>query len=228
MIVLMMIAGLLTGCLVNQASNFLPRFSSMPQAALPLAPAFWRVRSSQRENWFWLHLGVELASALVFAGLWERLGLSWALVIATVGYVFFLLIAVIDLKYRLVPNILTYPGTLAILAVQLLVLRQNSLNILLGGGLAFSIFFLTAWLKPGDLGMGDVKLAALIGFAFGFPQVLWALLVGAGTGALVAVSLLMARRGGLNPFGMKSHIPYAPFLCLGAAALLLYHVLVLA
>jgi len=224
MIAFVTLVGLLAGWLLNQASNYLPRFSTTPQAvaALPLAPAVWRLlsRTGRREDWFWLHIGVEVSSGVVFAALWAQLGWSWPFALAIAGCAFFLLIAVIDVKHRLVLNVLTYPALAAVLLVHLLILRQNTLSVLLGGILAFSIFFLTAWLKPGDLGFGDVKLAALIGVTFGFPQVLWALMAGAGTGGVVAVYLLTFRRN-----GMKSQIPYAPFLCLGAVALLLYNVL---
>ena len=100
----------------------------------------------------------------------------------------------------------------------LLALPEQRTAILLGGGMAFAIFFLTAWLRPGELGGGDVKLATVIGVTFGFPQMLLALLVGAGIGAGVAVMMMMTRQA-----GRKTRIPYAPFLCLGAMALLLSH-----
>lgn len=93
------------------------------------------------------------------------------------------------------------------------------MSALLGAGFAFFIFFMTARLKPGQLGMGDVKLATLIGFGFGFPGVLIALVIGAGAGALAAVWLL-ARKSSTS-----RTIPYAPFLCLGALAVLFIPIL---
>jgi leader peptidase (prepilin peptidase)/N-methyltransferase len=68
------------------------------------------------------------------------------------------------------------------------------------------------------VGGGDIKLAALIGFALGFPEVLWALLVGIGSGGLVALFLLWTRRG-----DRQTRIAYAPFLCLGAMVALLFN-----
>jgi leader peptidase (prepilin peptidase)/N-methyltransferase len=67
------------------------------------------------------------------------------------------------------------------------------------------------------MGAGDVKLAALIGVVMGFPQVLWALTLGVLAGGLGAVVVLASGKGGL-----KSYIPYGPFLCLGAVLVLLY------
>lgn len=163
----------------------------------------------------WLGLAAELGTGLFFG--WAALTGSWLMLVA---YLFFALIAIIDLKYRLVLNIVTYPAIVIVLLGNLLVLQADPRHILLGGGLAFGIFFLTAWLRPDDLGWGDVKLAALLGFAFGFPQILWALLVGGGLGAVVALLLL-------RQHDKKHTIPYAPFLCLGAMIALLYNPIVM-
>lgn len=224
MILLAALSGLLLGWLVNMASDVLPRFANSP-VATPGAlrpPALLALVARRREAWQPLHLGVEIVSALVMAYLWSAFGLSTPLALLGGSYLFFLLIALIDIKYRLVLNVVVYPAIILVILAQMFVLRHNMLAVILGGGLAFAIFFLTATLKPGQLGMGDVKLAALIGFTFGFPQVLWAFLVGAGAGAAVAVALLLSRRG-----GRASTMPYAPFLCLGAMAALLYNPLLL-
>lgn len=128
---------------------------------------------------------------------------------------FLLLIAFLDLKYRQIPNRLVYPATAVLLLYHSY--RQPTAwpAILIGGGLALGIFALTAWLRPGDLGGGDIKLAALIGLFFGFPAVLWALGIGVGLGAGTAVFLLWRGQD------RHTHIPYAPFLCLGAFIALL-------
>jgi leader peptidase (prepilin peptidase)/N-methyltransferase len=210
MIILIILIGLLVGWMVNWAVDYLPRYAASRPTTVTMRlypPA--------------LRAGVELVSALAIAYLWTQLGLSWNLLFYAGAYAFFLLIAMIDLKYRLVLNVMTYPAIAALLLVHCVFLRQNTLHVLLGGSLAFAIFFLTAWLKPDDLGSGDVKLATLIGVAFGFPQVLWALIVGGSSGALVAVILLLRRREA------KMTMPYAPFLCLGAMVAILYNPILL-
>jgi len=225
MTVIAALIGLLTGALLNWVADYLPRFSgeSQPEpsrSSLTLGSwQFVRARRSPNNTpdpWVPLHMGVELLTACAFAFLYSRYGQSPDLLFYAVFVAFFLLIATIDLKYRLVPNVLTYPAMLVVLVGQALLARHNVLSIMLGGGLAFGIFFLTARLKPGDLGGGDVKLATLIGLMFGFPGVLVALLAGAGTGALGAMFLALRRRD-----GGKLYFPYAPFLCLGAIVALL-------
>lgn len=223
--ILFALVGGLAGWVINRLSDYLPRYSvteqPKPVTSRSWQPAVWEwVRSKQplKASWLMFDAGVELLSALFFAVMWWQLGASVALVFALCGYAFFLLIAIIDFKYRLVLNVLTYPAIVILLALNLVTMPQQTTNILLGGVMAFGIFFLTAWLRPGELGGGDVKLATLIGVAFGFPQMLIALLVGAGIGGVVVIFLLVRRKA-----GWKSQIAYAPFLCLGAMVLLLSH-----
>ncbi|MCB8985478.1 MAG: prepilin peptidase [Ardenticatenaceae bacterium] len=132
-------------------------------------------------------------------------------------YAFFLLIALIDAKYRLVLNVLVYPALALVLSYQITRGPQVWTAVLLGGGLAFAAFMLAAWLRPGDLGGGDIKLSALIGLLFGFPALLWPLLIGVAAGGLAAGFLL------LRGYGRRYHIPYAPFLCLGVLIALFYN-----
>ncbi|MBI5671456.1 MAG: prepilin peptidase [Chloroflexi bacterium] len=219
MLIVTILAGLLAGVILNLASDYLPRFAAEPPS---LPPVSLRRLFTPGVGWFRLHLAIMATSAVGFALLGYLIPSTPDLLLALLVYLALLLITVIDIKYRLVLNIITYPAVVLVLLAHLLLLRQNIASILVGGVLAFAIFFLTAWLKPGQLGMGDVKLAALIGFVFGFPGVLWALIVGAGCGGLAAAVLIASRRGTL-----QTTMPYAPFLCLGAMIALLYNPLLM-
>jgi leader peptidase (prepilin peptidase)/N-methyltransferase len=88
-------------------------------------------------------------------------------------------------------------------------------SALLGGAAGLVGFFLIALLGRGKMGMGDVKLAGVIGLATGWPGVLYALVFGIVAGGLGAVLLILAGRA-----GRKSYIAYAPYLSLGALAVL--------
>ncbi len=146
-------------------------------------------------------------------------GLSLALP-ASVVLAFLLLLTIIDIQYRLILNLLIVPALFLALGTNLVLLQQPPLTILLGGVFAFGIFYATALVRPGELGGGDVKLALLIGLVLGFPHVLYALMSGALLGATVALWLRFVQK---RSWG--STIPYAPFLCAGAAAVLLITVL---
>lgn len=206
--------GILAGWLVCRAADYAPRFAAdratRKMAILPMTPpASW---STLRGHVDRLALGVELLTAAVFMLCFARFGINLAFASTVAVYLLFLLIAVIDLKHRLILNVMTYPA----LALALL-FSPDPLLAAAGGAFVFVLFYLVSRLKPGQLGGGDVKLAALLGVIFGFPGVLWALWVGAGLGAVVAVALL------LRKWDFGRTMPYAPFLCFGALVALLYN-----
>jgi prepilin signal peptidase PulO-like enzyme (type II secretory pathway) len=202
------------------ASDVLPRLSANGRdrlSAAPCAPHLFDPR------WRWLH-GASLAlSAGFYAYLGWRYGPTGHSLLLGGLYGFLLLITLIDVKYRLVLNAMTYPAIGLTLAVQIALPCTGMRATLVGAGLAFSIFFLTALIRPGDLGGGDVKLAALIGLWHGFPGVLWALLVGVGVGGVATAWITLAKGQDGASQGKRIHIPYAPFLCLGALAAFVYN-----
>jgi leader peptidase (prepilin peptidase)/N-methyltransferase len=67
------------------------------------------------------------------------------------------------------------------------------------------------------MGWGDVKLAGLIGLATGFPMVLVTIVLGAGLGAIVGVVLMAVKKK-----GMKSLIPFGPFLSVATMVTLIW------
>lgn len=218
------LVGLLVGGILNWAGDYLLRFSSSGTAfSLSIASrprsALWRLLTSaiSRRNWpqiqrvTWLDVAVELFTALLFAYLWGCFGPSWKLLLLALTGSYFLLIAIIDLKYRLVLNVLIYPAVVVALLLHSVPPGRDTLIALLGGAVGLSPFLLVALVRPGAIGGGDIKLAALIGLIIGFPQVLLALSLGILAGGITALFLLLTRR-----WGPRSHIPYAPFLCLGA------------
>jgi len=223
MLVIICVIGLGVGWLVNAFSTIAPRFAAEPQPTsfnggfASVSTIWWFIRSRvQRPQWLWLHLAVEVFCVVSAAVIWAQWGSTLNTVGALVLLVFLLLIAVTDVKHRLVLNVLVYPACVLALVYNVILLQYSLRLILLGGGLSFGIFFLASMLRPGDIGGGDVKLATLIGLIFGFPRMLWALLVGGSAGALVALYLLKKRSG-------ITAMPYAPFLCLGALIALLYN-----
>jgi leader peptidase (prepilin peptidase)/N-methyltransferase len=125
-------------------------------------------------------------------------------------------VTLIDLDHRIIPNKLTGPG--AVLAVVLVAaLDTAALPEHLIAGLAAGGFLLAAALaKPGGMGMGDVKLAAVMGLFLG-RAVAPALLVALVAGSLVGVAL-MARRGVRDARGTT--IPFGPWLALGGVVAL--------
>jgi len=167
---------------------------------------------------------VELATALIFALLYWYYGLSPALGIMAFYACLFTIIFVIDLEHGLILNKVVYPGM--VVALLLALLPQSWLtqwivtgvaNAALGGGIGFGIFLLIALVSRGGMGWGDVKLAALIGLATGFPLVFLSIIMGAILGGIIAVALVIAKKR-----KRRQTIPFGPFLALAAMITLLW------
>lgn len=138
-----------------------------------------------------------------------RMALYWA------DAWFLLTVLVIDLEHRLVPNVLTLPAAVLAGAGSFLPGAPTPAAALLGGAIAFGAFLLIALAGRGAMGMGDVKLAGVIGLMAGFPLLLPALLAGVILGGLAAALLLALRRA-----TRKTAIAYAPYLSVGALVVL--------
>jgi leader peptidase (prepilin peptidase)/N-methyltransferase len=130
----------------------------------------------------------------------------------------FVILAWIDLERRIVPNVIVLPAALITLVAQILV-NPSDWAIFLAAALGAAAFFLIAHaIYPVGLGMGDVKLALLIGAATG-KHVLVALVIG--TFAAGAYSLALLAMHGSS--ARKITLPFAPFLALGAVAVLIFY-----
>lgn len=153
---------------------------------------------------------VELTTAVLFSGLvaarWPdpRLAL-WlpfaALLVAA---------AAIDLEHRIIPNKLLLAGTAYAVAAAPIVARTHLVELLLAGAGSFVAFLLIALAYPAGIGMGDVKLAGVMGLYLGI-GVIPALFVAFLAGALVGVALIAREGRGAR----KRGVPFGPFLALG-------------
>ena len=136
----------------------------------------------------------------------------------------FIVIFVIDLEQGLILNKVVYPGMVVALLLALYPWPWFSESIamrvayaVLGGAVGFAIFLLIALISRGGMGWGDVKLAALIGLATGFPLVFLAVIMGAILGGIVAVALMIAGKR-----KRREAIPFGPFLALATMVTLLW------
>jgi leader peptidase (prepilin peptidase)/N-methyltransferase len=121
-------------------------------------------------------------------------------------------IALIDLDRRIIPNAITLPASIGAVAAAAVLDPGFVREQLAAGAAAGGFFLLAALAHPRGMGMGDVKLAAMLGLYLGravAPAVLVALLSGVLVGALV-----IARKGARE--GRKTAVPFGPFLALGA------------
>jgi leader peptidase (prepilin peptidase) / N-methyltransferase len=158
---------------------------------------------------------VELVTALLIAGCVLAFGLTGKAAVA--GFFCAVLVAVsaIDLEHRIIPNRIVVPAAAIVLAANtaLTLSPQWALGALAASGFLFA----AALAYPAGMGMGDVKLALLMGAALG-KTVSVALMVGM-LAAMVPGVYLLARYGSA---GRKMGVPFGPFLAIGSVVALFF------
>ena len=122
----------------------------------------------------------------------------------------------VDLERRIIPNRIVVPAWIAVLLAHLAIHPGHWLEWLVASFGAGIFFLVVALVNPGGLGMGDVKLALLLGAALGL-DVVPALAIGSFAAALWGVVLLV-RHGAA---ARKQAMPLGPFLAFGAVLMLL-------
>ena len=109
---------------------------------------------------------------------------------------------VVDLEHRLLPNVITLPG-IAIGFAFSFVTSPGWLSSLIGIAAGGGILFVTAEVyyrvrNAEGLGMGDVKMLAMIGAFLGWPATLLTLLLGSMAGSIVGLVMIVLRRGDMK------------------------------
>jgi leader peptidase (prepilin peptidase)/N-methyltransferase len=156
----------------------------------------------------WRYPAVEAATAALIACCALKFGFSWDFLVAAAFCAVLVASSATDLERRIIPNRIVLPATVVLLAAQTIL--DPSVEWI-AAGLGAGLFFLIAALVyPGGMGMGDVKLALLMGVVLG-RTVPVALMIGM-LSALVPSVVLIARHG---KAGRKMTIPFGPFLAFG-------------
>jgi leader peptidase (prepilin peptidase) / N-methyltransferase len=153
---------------------------------------------------------VEALTAVLLAAVVARFGadedalLGLALVLVPVTF--------IDLERQIIPNKLVLVGAIAAVAIVAATDIDELPEHLIAGAAAGGFLLLAALAYPRGMGMGDVKLAAMLGLFLGAsvaPAMLAAMLAGS-----IAGGVIIARKG--TQEGRKTKVPFGPFLALGA------------
>lgn len=191
---------------------------------------------------------VEIAAALLFAFLAAQFPLGIYLIAVCFFTAVLLLIAVIDIEHKLILNVVSLPATVLALLTSPVVLggaesRLDNLNLgafllallgaVIGYALTYGIYFLgivflqiinrgrRVKINTVAFGMGDVKLAGLLGALVGFPAIfyvlIYAILLG-GVGAATVIVLQIVRTRRLS---LGTAIPYGPYLLLAGWAFMI-------
>lgn len=125
-------------------------------------------------------------------------------------------VAAIDIRSLIIPNRVVLPATGIVLVADLFFYPGRTLGFVLAALVAALILLIPNLISPSWMGMGDVKLALLLGLALGW-SVIGALMIA--FVAVVPFALLMMIRGGLA--ARKTALPFGPFMALGALVVLI-------
>jgi leader peptidase (prepilin peptidase)/N-methyltransferase len=162
-----------------------------------------------------LYPAIELLTALLVAACALAFGLSGDFAVAAAFCAVLVAVSAIDLEHRIIPNRIVVPAAGLALLVQTAL--HPSAEWIVGALGASGFLFAAALAYPAGMGMGDVKLALLMGAVLG-RAVAVALMVGM-LAAMIPGLYLLARHG---KAGRKMGIPFGPFLALGSVVALFW------
>jgi len=220
--------GLLIGSFLNVVAYRLPRGESLvsppsrcPACEAPVRPydnvpvlSWLALRGRCRrcgERIAWRYPLVELLTALLLATVAVRFGTGEAVWLGLAFVVLLVPVTLIDLDFRIIPNPLMLAGSVAAPAILALTAPEAIPEHLIAAVAAGGFLLVAAIAYPAGMGMGDVKLAFVMGLFLG-RDVAVAMFVAMFAGSVVGVAV-MAVKGAKE--GRKTAIPFGPFLALG-------------
>jgi leader peptidase (prepilin peptidase) / N-methyltransferase len=156
----------------------------------------------------WRYPAVEATAGLLIAACVAKFGVGWDAAVASFFCAALVVVSATDIERFVIPNRIVLPSAAAVVAANTII--HPSVEWAAAGFGAAAFLLLAALAYPAGMGMGDVKLALLLGAALG-RTVPIALLVGM-IAALVPSVGLLVRHGSA---ARKMKIPFGPFLALG-------------
>jgi leader peptidase (prepilin peptidase)/N-methyltransferase len=164
---------------------------------------------------------VEITTAALFAGGYVIYGWTPMLAVRLLFTCAMIVLFVIDLQHRILPNVITLPGIIVGLAFSAVLppgWLASAIGAVVGGGALYLIA--EAWYRVRGvegLGMGDVKMLAMIGAFLGWQLTLVTLMLASFSGSVVGVSLIASGRR-----SMQAALPFGTFLAVGALVAAVY------
>jgi leader peptidase (prepilin peptidase)/N-methyltransferase len=158
---------------------------------------------------------VETITALAFLGGYLLYGLTPLALVRVAFACALIVLFVTDLQHKILPNSITLPGIAIGFACSFFLppgWRDSLIGIVVGGGVLLAIAEGYYHIRKEEgLGMGDVKLLAMIGAFLGWKLVLLTLVLASFSGSLIGVAMIASKRG-----DMKYALPFGTFLAIGA------------
>jgi len=163
----------------------------------------------------WVYPAIELVTALLVAGCVLAFGVTAEAAVAAFFCAVLVAVSAIDAEHRIIPNRIVLPAAVVVLVANTALTLSPEWALAAAGASGFLLAAALAY--PAGLGMGDVKLALLMGAALG-KTVSVALMVGM-LAAMVPGVVILAKHG---KAGRKMGLPFGPFLAIGSVVALFW------
>jgi leader peptidase (prepilin peptidase)/N-methyltransferase len=170
------------------------------------------------ERWgsAWRRPSIVAAMALLAAAAFIRFGVTPRAFTMAFFLAVLVVLSAIDVERRILPNAIVLPSAALVLAAQVAFYPERASEWILAAAGAAGVLFVLFLINPAGMGMGDVKLALLLGAGLG-GHVISALVI-ASVSVLPVALYLLVRQG---PGARKTAIPFGPFLAFGAVVVAL-------
>ena len=167
----------------------------------------------------WQYPLVELFTGIIFLSILLTNSNIYAMAYLLLVSCFFIIIFVYDLKHYIIPDKVVFPAIGVALAYDLLRFDLLGRSNLLASAFGAAGFFLAIVLisRGKGMGIGDIKLAFLMGLFLGWPNIIVALFLAIFLGAIMGIGLIISGKKTL-----KSEVPFGPFLTIGAFSALFW------
>lgn len=172
---------------------------------------------------------IELATGCLCTLCYWKFGMNLSAIVAFIFLCALVVITFIDIDYMIIPNVITYPAT--IIGIALVLLNQfsastgtpllappfaasayeSAMGLLAGSGVLLAIWWFYLKVRKRDgLGLGDVKLLAMVGALFGWEASWLTIFVGSLVGSIFGIIQVLGRR-----MGLSQPLPFGPYLVAG-------------
>lgn len=153
---------------------------------------------------------VELLTGLLFFAAYLKFGFSSYLFIILLLLSALIVVSIIDLKYMIIPNQITYGGLILSLFFAFIFDYITLFNAFLGIIIPSLVLFLIIFFSKGGMGVGDLKLAAMLGGFLGYKYVLAGIFLGSLIGSIIGIYFILSKK-----WNGKTMIPFGPLIALG-------------
>lgn len=165
---------------------------------------------------------VELMTGLLSVSLFVKYGLSLSYFLFLIFTASLIALSFIDLYHRIIPDVVSIPGIVFGLIVSFFIPSvswyDSLIGIIAGGGILYLVAVVFEWVtKKEGMGGGDIKLLAMIGAWMGWKPLPFIILISSLVGAIIGGGSLV-----FTGQGLRTRIPFGPFLALGALVYLFF------